>query len=132
MVGSDGIPIPGKPHPRWAGSFSRVLGDLVRDRGVLSLNESIHRMTAAAAARFGLSNRGRIAEGAAADIVIFDPETVSDRATYAEPLAEPVGVNHVIVNGVPVIDDGVDTGRRPGHFLRKESTTTARPGRTLT
>lgn len=132
MVGSDGIPIPGKPHPRWAGSFSRVLGDLVRDRGVLSLNESIHRMTAAAAARFGLSNRGRIAEGAAADIVIFDPETVSDRATYAEPLAEPVGVSHVIVNGVPVIDDGVDTGRRPGHFLRKESTTTARPGRTLT
>ena len=124
MVGSDGIPIPGKPHPRWAGSFSRVLGELVRDRRVLSLNESIHRMTGAAAARFGLGNRGRIADGAAADIVIFDPETVGDRATYAEPLAKPVGVSHVIVNGVPVIDDGVDTGRRPGQFVRKESAAT--------
>ncbi len=85
MIGSDGIPMPGKPHPRWAGTFARVLGVYVRDQDLLDSSTAIHKMTGAAAARFGLHDRGRIQKGSAADLVVFDPSTIQDRSTYGDP-----------------------------------------------
>lgn len=116
-VGSDGIPTPGKPHPRWAGSFARTLR-LARDEGLLPLPEAVRKMTSLAADRFGLAGRGRLVEGAVADVVVFDPDRVADGATYEEPLAPPVGVDHVFVGGEEVVAGGEDTGARPGRFLR--------------
>lgn len=121
MIGSDGIPIPGKPHPRWAGSFARVLGRYVRDDGLLSLGEAIRKMTSLAAGRFGLRGRGYLRPGSAGDAVVFDPDLIMDNATYAEPLAAPSHVRHVVVNGVAVILDEQDTGARPGRFLHARS-----------
>jgi dihydroorotase/N-acyl-D-amino-acid deacylase len=120
MVGSDGIPVPGKPHPRWAGSFARVLGRYVREQRVLELPEAIRKMTAAAAARFGLRDRGVIAPGKQADLVVFDPATIIDRATYEEPLLPPAGVPEVIVNGVSVVRGAQLTGAKPGIVLSGE------------
>jgi N-acyl-D-amino-acid deacylase len=117
MIASDGIPLPGKPHPRWCGTFARVLGRYVRDEGLLDLATAIAKMTSMPAERFGLRGRGRIAEGAKADVVIFDPDEIADRATFADPLAGPVGMHHVIVNGRMVVADGVLTGLKPGAFL---------------
>ncbi|MGW3626994.1 N-acyl-D-amino-acid deacylase family protein [Streptomyces sp. NPDC000880] len=120
MIGSDGIPLPGKPHPRWAGSFVRILGEYVRKRGVLDLPDAIHRMSGLPAARFRLPGRGLLRQGFAADIVVFDPDAVGDRATFDDPLAEPTGVLAVIVNGSLVLDDGRFTGARAGRFLSAE------------
>ncbi len=117
MLGSDGIPTPGKPHPRWAGSFSRALSKKARDAYGLSVAEAVHKMTAWPARRFGLVDRGVVAVGAIADLVIFDSERVEDRATYQEPLLPPEGVEHVIVGGHHVVDGGVFTGGRAGRFL---------------
>jgi N-acyl-D-amino-acid deacylase len=117
MVGSDGIPIPGKPHPRWAGSFVRVLGLYARERGLLTLEQAVHKMTGFPAERFGLTGRGRVAAGAAADLVVFEFDSVRDRATYEEPLRPPSGVRHVLVNGRFGVRDGVPTGDRAGKFL---------------
>ena len=117
-VGSDGIPIPGKPHPRWSGSFAKVLGQFVRDEGLLDLPEAIRKMTSLAADRFVLMGRGRLHPGAVADVVVFDPEQVAAHATYAGPLAPPTGVEHVIISGRPIIRCREDTGVRPGVFLR--------------
>lgn len=116
-VGSDGIPIPGKPHPRWAGSFARVLGRHVRDRHLIGLVEGIRKMTSLAAQRFALEGRGQLRPGAVGDIVVFDADQIVDNATYSQPLAPPSHVRHVVVNGVPVIRDTQDTGARPGRFL---------------
>jgi N-acyl-D-amino-acid deacylase len=118
MIGSDGIPLPGKPHPRWAGTFSRVLGRYVREEKLLSLADAVHKMTGFSAERFGLRDRGVLAPGKAADIVVLDPERVADRATYDAPLLSPAGVRHVIVNGVPVVRDETLTGATPGRVLR--------------
>jgi dihydroorotase/N-acyl-D-amino-acid deacylase len=115
-IGSDGIPLPGKPHPRWAGSFARVLGRYSREGGV-DLSTLIHRMTGMAAQRFGLSDRGRLARGKLADVVVFDPDTVADRATYEQPLLAPDGISHVLVNGRAVVADGALTAERPGRVL---------------
>src|SRR4029450_11581113 len=82
LIGSDGVPKPGLPHPRWAGTFTRVLGHYVRDEGLLALEEAVHKMTGASARRFGLQERGEVRNGWAADLVVFDPETVADSATY--------------------------------------------------
>jgi dihydroorotase/N-acyl-D-amino-acid deacylase len=117
MIGSDGIPLPGKPHPRWAGSFVRILGEYVRKRGVLDLPDAVHRMSGLPARRFRLPGRGFLRPGFAADIVVFDPDRVGDRATFDDPLAEPAGVLAVIVNGSLVLDDGSFTGVRAGCFL---------------
>jgi N-acyl-D-amino-acid deacylase len=106
MIGSDAIPLPGKPHPRLAGTFARILGRYVRERGVLDLPTAIRKMTALPAQRFGLRDRGLIERGKVADLVVFDPATVADRATYAEPLLTPVGVRAVIVHGRVAVDDG--------------------------
>ncbi|GAB4338796.1 MAG: D-aminoacylase [Dehalococcoidia bacterium] len=119
MVGSDGIPdLTGKPHPRLFGTFPRVLAKYVRERRVLSLEEAVHRMTQLPCQRFGIVNRGVIAEGYRADLVLFDPATVRDRATYEDPKQEPDGIRMVLVNGQVACEDGRHTGVGAGHMLR--------------
>jgi N-acyl-D-aspartate/D-glutamate deacylase len=118
MIGSDGIPLPGKPHPRWAGSFVRILGKYAREESLFALAEAIRKMTSAAADRFNLADRGRIAPRLAADLVVFDPATVGDRATYDEPLEHPIGIRHVLVDGVFVLRDGEPTHATPGRILK--------------
>jgi len=98
MVGSDGL-AHASAHPRLWGSFPRVLGRYVRERGLLSLEAAVHKMTGLPAARFGLTDRGRVAPGAAADLVLFDPERVQDQATFAEPLRPSTGIQAVWVGG---------------------------------
>jgi N-acyl-D-amino-acid deacylase len=106
-------------HPRGAGSFPRVLAVYVRERHVLSLVQAIHKMTDLAARRMGFHDRGRIRPGMKADVVVFDPATVRDTATTARPQSPPVGIPYVLVNGVPVVDRGTVTGKRPGAVLRR-------------
>ena len=106
-------------HPRTYGTFARFLGHYVRDRGVASFADAIRRMTSLPADTFGLRDRGRLAPGAFADVVVLDPATVADRATYDEPHHYSVGVSHVIVNGDVVVDDGNVTAARPGRHLRR-------------
>jgi N-acyl-D-amino-acid deacylase len=109
----------GRPHPRTYGSTARVLGEYVRERQVLSLETAIAKLTSVPAERLGLADRGTVREGAAADLVVLDPVTVADRATYLEPARYPAGIEHVIVNGRPAILDGEETGERPGRLLRR-------------
>jgi dihydroorotase/N-acyl-D-amino-acid deacylase len=119
MIGSDGIPsLGGKPHPRLYGTFARVLGHYVRDQGLLSLEQAVHRMTGMPAAKFGLAGRGVIEPGAHADLVLFDPLSVDDVATYEAPRQHPAGISGVWVNGTRVWRDGGHTGERPGQPLR--------------
>ena len=106
------------PHPRTFGAFPRVLGRYVRQRGVMPLEDAIHKMTMLPARRLRLNGRGLIQPGAFADLVAFDPDTVIDRATYEEPHRYPEGIPHVWVNGVQVIDRGEETGALPGRSLR--------------
>jgi N-acyl-D-amino-acid deacylase len=109
----------GRPHPRTYGSTARVLGHYVRERGVLSLETAIAKLTSVPAARLGLRDRGTIRAGAAADLVVFDPATVADLATYLEPAHYPRGIDHVVVNGRLAVQDGVETGTRAGRLLRR-------------
>lgn len=125
MVASDGGAVAlsgparqGHPHPRSLGAFPRVLARYVRERHVLSLPEAVRKMTSLPATRLRLSGRGRIAPGAAADLVIFDPSTVTDRATFTDPFAYPAGITAVLVNGAPVLLNGQRTPARPGQSLR--------------
>jgi len=121
-IASDGRlvrPGDGHPHPRWYGTFPRVLARYVRERGTLTLEEAIRKMTSLPADRLGLTNRGRIAVGAWADLVVFDPATIADVATFEEPHQYPVGIGLVMVNGVPVVDGGSFTSARPGRVLRR-------------
>lgn len=117
MVGSDGIPLPGKPHPRWAGTFARMLGRYSRELGLLELTTAIRKMTSMTAERFGLADRGTLVRGAYADLVAFNHATVIDTATFESPLTAPIGIRHVFVNGRPVMRDGEMTGARPGRVL---------------
>jgi N-acyl-D-aspartate/D-glutamate deacylase len=117
MVASDGGVA--NNHPRGAGTFPRVLGRLVREQGWLTLPEAIRKMTSIPAARLGMSDRGRIAPGARADLVLFDPSTISDRSTFEQPRALPEGVRMVWVNGVLVWRDGAATQERPGRVLTR-------------
>jgi N-acyl-D-amino-acid deacylase len=121
--GSDGILVGAKPHPRAAGTFPRYLGRYVREEGVLSLAEMIVHLAARPAERLGLHDRGRIAEGLVADVVVFDPATVADRATPDEPRRTAAGIPWVLVGGTPVIEEGERTGARPGRALRHSSRT---------
>ncbi len=109
----------GRPHPRTYGSTARVLGTYVRERGLLPLETAIAKLTSVPAARLGFHDRGVIREGAMADLVVLDPATVADAATYMEPARYPVGIDHVIVNGRPAILAGSETGERPGRLLRR-------------
>jgi N-acyl-D-amino-acid deacylase len=117
MVASDGGI--GSHHPRGAGTFPRVLGLYVRERGWLTLPEAVRKMTSLPAQRLGWKDRGILREGAFADLVLFDPDTVIDRSTFAEPTLTPVGIEKVFVNGVAVWSDGKATGERPGRVLPK-------------
>ncbi|MFI6316086.1 amidohydrolase family protein [Nonomuraea sp. NPDC050556] len=117
MIGSDGVPKPGHPHPRLAGTFPRVLGRYVREQGLLTLEQAVHRMTGMAAARFGLGGRGVVRDGAHGDLVVFDPATIADGATYAEPLLPPVGLRAVVTAGRVVVRDGTLTEARPGRIV---------------
>ena len=119
MIGTDGIPAGSKPHPRAWGTYPRILGKYVREEGVLSLTDAVRKMSGMPADKFKLAGRGYIREGGFADIVMFDPATVIDRATYEEPKTSPAGIPHVIVNGVPVIRDGSHTHARVGRALRR-------------
>ncbi len=118
MVGTDSTFIGAKPSPRTYGSFPRILGQFVRDEALLSLEEAIRKMTGAPAARLGLRERGTIRDGAIADVVVFDPVTIRSNATYDEPRRYPDGIDHVIVNGTLVVDDGQHTGATPGRAIR--------------
>ena len=123
LVGSDGSAIPfdqgsRQPHPRNFGASVRVLGRLVREFGDLDMATAIAKMTGGVAARLGMRDRGTLAPGQAADIVIFDPQEVRDRGTYLVPCQRAAGVSHVFVNGEAVVTKGEQTGARPGRVLR--------------
>ena len=117
MIGSDGLPLPGKPHPRVAGTFGRVLGRYAREEQLLALPEAVRKMTALPAERFGLADRGVLSVGKAADVVVFSAERVVDRASFSDPLLPPEGVLHVLVGGLLVVCDGALTGQQPGRVL---------------
>jgi N-acyl-D-amino-acid deacylase len=103
--------------PKSFGTFPLVMGSYVRDRGVLSLEAAVHKATAEPARRLGLTDRGRLAPGLAADLVLFDPATIANRATESDPSARPVGISRVMVDGRWVVIDGAATGERPGRML---------------
>ena len=107
-------------HPRGAGSFPRVLGRYVREMGLFSLEEAVHKMTGLTAAHMGLTDRGVIREGAVADLVLFDPETVIDNSTPADPFALSDGILSVWVAGGLVYAGGATTSARPGVFIRRD------------
>ncbi len=123
-IGSDGSAIAtegptaeGHPHPRYFGTFPRVLGKYVREEKVLQVEDAVRKMTSANAAKLHLWDRGLLRPGMWADVTVFDPKTVADNATYEKPQQYPGGVEFVIVNGVVVIDGGKHTGARPGGIL---------------
>ncbi len=113
----EGVFLRSNPHPRAYGNFARVLGKYVREEKALTLPEAIRRLSALPATNLGLVRRGFLKEGMFADVVVFDPATIADRATFAQPQQYAVGVKHVFVNGVPVIKDGEHTGAKPGRAL---------------
>jgi len=126
MIGSDsgcrshqGPLSHGRPHPRTFGTFPRVLGRFVREKGVLDLPTAIRKMTWDPCRKLGLLDRGRLRSGCVADLVLFDPASISDQATYERPIRYPLGIQHVFVNGVPVVEAGEHTGNRPGRVVRR-------------
>jgi len=127
-IGSDGSAVApemafmGKPHPRFYGTFPRVLGVYVREKNVLTLPDAVRKMTSLSASITGLSDRGLLRPGMAADITIFDPKTVRDQATFENPLQYPRDIPYVILNGVLVIEQGQHTGAKPGRVLRGRGT----------
>ncbi len=121
MIGSDGLPGDGRPHPRLYGTFPRVIRRFVNELGILTLPEAIYKMTGMPARRLGLDDRGRLAVGCRADIVILDPGNVVDQATFDEPRQYPSGIGTVIVDGEVVIHGGEHTGRTPGQFIKQPS-----------
>jgi N-acyl-D-amino-acid deacylase len=130
MVASDGeVPVfgRGRPHPRSYGTFARVLGVYVREKGLLSLEEAVRKMTSFPAARTGLTERGLLRPGMKADITVFDPVTIRDRATFERPHAYAEGVSTVLVNGILVVDGGRLTGVRPGRVLLGPAATPGEP-----
>jgi N-acyl-D-aspartate/D-glutamate deacylase len=128
-IGSDGSALAtsgllrsGVPHPRSFGTFPRVLGKYVREEHVISLEQAVRKMSGLTAAQLHFTDRGLIKTGLAADLVIFDPATVGDRATFTDPFQYPVGIDTVIVNGRVVLDKGRHTGERPGVIIRGRGT----------
>lgn len=120
MIGSDGIPLGPKPHPRLWGTFPRVLGHYSRELGLFPLETAVWKMTGLSARRFGLAGRGQLVAGAMADVVVFDPATVRDRANYDTPTAAAEGIASVIVNGRLTWRDGQHLGTRNGRVLRRQ------------
>ncbi len=108
----------GLVHPRSYGTFPRILGKYVRDEGVLTLEDAVRKMTSAVASRLSIRDRGLLREGFRADIVVFDPATIADRATFDAPHRTSVGIREVFVNGVAVVLEGKPTGALPGRIIR--------------
>ena len=132
MIGSDGNSVApygttgqGKPHPRFYGTFAKVLGQYSRDEELLPLHKALWKMTGASARSLGLKDRGVLREGNAADVTIFDPVTIAQRATYEDPHQFAAGIEHVIVNGSTVLRDGEHTGALAGRTLRRQTDFTA-------
>ncbi|HYE85680.1 MAG TPA: D-aminoacylase [Vicinamibacterales bacterium] len=131
-IGSDGSALAidgplraGVPHPRNFGTFPRALGRYVREMKVISLQDAVRKMTSLPAEILGLADRGTIREGMWADLVMFDPATVADKATFEDPFQYPVGIDTVLVNGVVVLDEGTHTNARPGKVLRRATRSTS-------
>ncbi len=119
MVGSDGLPGDSNPHPRLWGTFPRVLGHFCRDRGWFDLEAAVHKMTGLSAGNFGLKDRGVLRPGAYADLVVFDADSIIDKATYNDPMQPAAGIAQVFVNGQLSWHSGGHTGKRAGRFLRR-------------
>jgi N-acyl-D-amino-acid deacylase len=119
MIGSDGLPTGGKPHPRLYGTMARVIERYVRESPLLSLQEAVRKMTSLPAAKHRISERGVLRPGFFADMVIFDPAAIADVATYAEPRRYPAGIEYVIVNGQVAAEGGAQTAVRAGRMLRR-------------
>ncbi len=125
MLGSDASAMcgtslaPGGPHPRSYGAFARLLAVYVVERRALDLAEAVRKMTSMPADQIGLSDRGRLAPGHKADVVVFDAARVKDTATFQQPRQYAIGIPHVLVNGVAVVENGRHTGARPGRALRR-------------
>jgi N-acyl-D-amino-acid deacylase len=120
VIGSDGIPHDAHPHPRLWGTFPRVLGLYARELRLFSLETAVHKMTGRPAAVFGMVDRGVIREGAYADLVMFDPDTVIDRATFENPKQESAGIEEVWANGVSTFVAGKGaTGEKPGRLVTR-------------
>lgn len=122
MIGSDGLPHDLHPHPRLWGTFPRVLGHYSRETNLLSLEDAVRRMTSLPASQFGLQNRGKICPGAYADLVLFDPQTIIDQATFDKPTEKADGIELVMVNGRPTWNNNGSTGARPGKVIRRGDT----------
>lgn len=127
-VAPEGVFLQSHPHPRWYGTFPRVLGRYVREENVLTLPQAVHKMTGLAASRLGLADRGTLAAGNKADVVVFDPQAIADRSTFTEPHRLSEGVRWLVVNGQIVLEDGQHTGTLPGRVLRHDT----RPGARVT
>jgi len=121
IVCSDGILFGGKVHPRGYGTFPKAIREYWRERGLLTLEQVVHKMTGATAASLGLEDRGLIKDGFKADIVIFAPERIRDTATYEDPVRSPEGIEYVFVNGRPVVEKGKFTGKLAGRVLRRNA-----------
>ena len=128
MIGSDGNSVApygttgqGKPHPRFYGTFAKVLGQYSRDEELLPLHEALWKMTGASARALGLKDRGILRNGFAADITIFDPVTIAEMASYEDPHQFAAGIDQVLVNGITTFRDGEHTGALAGRTLRRQT-----------
>ena len=120
MIGSDGLPHDPHPHPRLWGTFPRVLGHYSRKLGLFDLETAVYKMTGLTAKVFGFKDRGVLREGAIADVTIFDPEKVVDRANFKEPVKVSSGIIYVIVRGEIVMENMTPTSARPGRLISRE------------
>jgi N-acyl-D-aspartate/D-glutamate deacylase len=117
MFITDGLRVGGMPNPRTYGTYPKILGQLVRDEKILTMEQAIRKMTSFPAQRFGLAGRGLLRDSMKADIVVFNPVTVSGVATFANPKQFPLGIEYVFVNGKMVVEKGKHTGALPGEPL---------------
>ncbi|MDQ3068892.1 MAG: D-aminoacylase [Acidobacteriota bacterium] len=127
-MATEGVFLASNPHPRAYGNVARLLGKYVREQKVITLQEAVHRLSGLPAANLGLDRRGRLEEGYFADIAIFDPGTIADRATFEKPHQYATGMKHVLVNGTLVLRNGEHTGATPGRALKGPGARTGKPG----